>query len=118
MSRSSELLDLPGAIAGGFFSRKGLLEEFEGPFSRSEADALAGLCSAVTLTMEMQGLLLDRLTGEPGWDGCYGWATWGPERAILAVGESMCVLETRAASFNEAISAMRLAAGVEGNGNG
>jgi roadblock/LC7 domain-containing protein len=117
MSRSSALRELPGALAGGLFSRKGLVEEFEGPFSASEADALAGLCSAITLTMEMQGLLLDRLTGQPGWNGCYGWATWGSERAIAAVGEGMCILDTRTSSFNEVFSAMRRAAGVAENGD-
>ena len=118
MSRSSDLLELPGAVAGGLFSRKGLVEEFAGPFSAGEADALAGLCSAITLTMEMQGLLLDRLTGQPGWDGCYGWATWGSERAIVAVGEGMCILDTRTSSFNEVFSVMRRAAGVAENESG
>lgn len=113
MSRSSDLLELPGVVAGGFFSRKGLLEEHEGPYPDSEAEALAGLCSAITLTMEMQGRLLDRLTGEPGWDGCRGWATWGPERAIVAVRDCMCVVDARATSFNDVLSAMRSAVGVE-----
>ena len=118
MSRSSDLLELPGAIAGGIFSRKGFLEEFEGPFPDSEAAGLAGLCSAITLTMEMQGRLLDRLTGEPGWDGCRGWATWGPERAIVAVNDGMCIVDARATSFNDVFSAMRSAAGVERSATG
>ena len=113
MSRSSELLELPGAVAAGLFSRKGFLEEFEGPIPASEAAGLAGLCSAITLTMEMQGLLLERLTGEPGWAGCYGWAAWGPESAIVAVDDSMCIVQTPATSFDALFSAMRTAAGVE-----
>jgi len=113
MSRSSELLELPGAVAAGLFSRKGFLEEFEGPFPASEAAGLAGLCSAITLTMEMQGLLLECLTGEPGWAGCYGWAAWGPGSAIVAVGDSMCIVQTPATSFDALFSAMRMAAGIK-----
>ncbi len=41
MSRSSELLKLSGAMAAGLFSRKGLLEEFEGSFSMTDAQSMA-----------------------------------------------------------------------------
>lgn len=113
MSRSSELLKLPGTVAAGLFSRKGFLEEFEGPFPAGEAAKLAGLCSAITQTMEMQGLLLDRLTEQSGWQGCYGWAMWGPERCIVAVGDSMCIVQTRATSLDDLLAAMRTAAVAE-----
>lgn len=106
MSRSSDLLELRGAIAAGLFSKKGFLEEFEGPFHISEASVLAEMCAAITQTMEMQALLLERLAAEPGWAGSYGWAMWGPDKSIVAVDDNMCVLNTRDASFNEVFSAM------------
>ncbi len=112
MSRSSELLELPGVAAAGLFSRKGVLEEFEGQLPDSGAADLAALCSAVTITMEMQVFLLERLTGKPGWHGCHGWAMWGPENGIVAVDDSMCVLQTSKAAFNEVFTAMRMAAGI------
>jgi roadblock/LC7 domain-containing protein len=117
MSRSSKLCKLPGALAAGIFSRKGSLEEYEGPFTYREAAALAGLCSDITLTMEMQALFLERLSREPGWKGCYGWAAWGPERAIVAVGDSMCIVDDQAGSLATVISAMRSAAGMEASEN-
>lgn len=107
MSRSSDLLELRGAIAAGLFSRKGFLDEFEGPFPVREAGVLAEMCAAITHTMEMQALLLARLTQEPGWTGCYGWAMWGPDKSIVAVDDNMCVLNIGEASFNAAFSAMR-----------
>lgn len=116
MSRSSELLKLPGVVAAGLFSRKGFLDEFEGPLPVSEAADLAALCSAVTMTMEMQGLLLERLTGKPGWQGCRGWAMWGPESCIVAVDDGMCILQTPKSAFNEVFPAMRTAAGIEEKG--
>jgi len=115
MSRSSELLKLSGAMAAGLFSRKGLLEEFEGPFSMTDAQSMASLCSSITLTMEMQGLLLDRLANKSGWESCYGWAMWGPEMCITSVRDSMCILHLQKASFGEVISTMRQSAGVEEN---
>ncbi|HUW27333.1 MAG TPA: DUF2173 family protein [Sulfuriferula sp.] len=115
MSRSSELLKLPGVMAAGLFSRKGLLEEFEGPFPEVEAEAMASLCSSIAHTMEMQGLLLDRLANKSGWESCYGWAMWGPEMCIASVRDSMCIMHLQKASFDEVISAMRQSAGVEEN---
>jgi roadblock/LC7 domain-containing protein len=113
MSRSSKLRKLPGVLAAGIFSRKGTLEEYEGPFTSREATALAGLCSDITLTMEMQALFLERLSGEEGWKGCYGWAAWGPERAIVSVGDSMCIVDAQAGSLATVISTMRSSAGIE-----
>ena len=107
MSRSSDLLELRGAIAAGLFSKKGFLDEFEGSFHIREAGVLAEMCAAITQTMDMQALLLERLTAEPGWAGCYGWAMWGADRSIAAVSDNMCVLDTAEASFNEVFAAMR-----------
>lgn len=113
MSRSTELLNLPGVMAAGLFSRKGLLEEFEGPFPVTEAQSMASLCSSITLTMEMQGLLLDRLAAKSGWESCYGWAMWGPEMCIASVRDSMCILQLRKASLNEVISVMSQSASLK-----
>lgn len=74
---------------------------------------MASLCSSITLTMEMQGLLLDRLANKSGWESCYGWAMWGPERCIASVRDSMCILDLQKASFGEVISTMRQSAGVD-----
>lgn len=112
MSRVSELLKLPGTVASGLFSRKGILTEFEGPFSSPEAELAARICAANTITMEMQGRLLTNLAGTPGWDSCYGWAMWGPEMAIITVVDSMCAIRPESASFNQMISAMRDAADI------
>jgi roadblock/LC7 domain-containing protein len=113
MSRSSKLRKLPGVLAAGIFSRKGTLEEYEGPLTSRDATALAGLCSDITLTMEMQALFLERLSGEEGWKGCYGWAAWGNERAIVSVGDRMCIVDAQAGSLATVISTMRSSAGIE-----
>jgi len=113
MSRTSELMNLPGTVAAALFSRKGYLEEFEGALSEAEFNEMANLCTAITLTMEMQGRLLGRLTGKSGWSSCYGWMTWGPDMSIVTVHDSMCLVHGRQASFNQAIKAMRESAGHE-----
>ena len=117
MTAASDLLKLPGAIAAGQFSRKGQVDEFAGSLAENEVVLLAGLCSAIALTMEMQGKLLDRLTGKSGWRDCYGWATWGPEAGIVSVGESFCVMQTGPASFNAVFQALRVAEGIGKAGN-
>jgi roadblock/LC7 domain-containing protein len=108
-----KLLDLPGVIATGRFSRKGLVEEFHGNFPADAVGGLLGLCAATTEIVEMEGLLLDRLTGKSGWRECYGWAMWGPERCIIAAGDSMCVGRTSEVSFDALLTAVRTAGGVE-----
>ena len=65
MSRASELMKLPGAVAAGVFSRKGLLDDFEGPFSQAQAELLMNLCASMTITMEMQGRLWPIWRGYP-----------------------------------------------------
>lgn len=106
-------MDLPGVAAAGLFSRKGYPEEFEGALSEAEATELANLCAAITITMEMQGRLLGRMVDQAGWDSSYGWITWGPERAIVAVHDSMCIVQGRQASFSQLIKTMTASAQAE-----
>jgi len=113
MSRASELMKLPGAVVAGVFSRKGILDDFEGPFPQAQAKLLMSLCASMTITMEMQGRLLADLAGAPGWDTCNGWTLWGPEMSLVTVCDSTCVVNLSETSFQEVISAMRTAAGVE-----
>ena len=113
MSRSSELVKLPGTVAAGVFSRKGFLEEFEGALTEAEAGEMVDLCAAITMTMEMQARLLSRLADTSGWNTCYGWMTWGPEMSIVTIHDSMCIVQGRQASFNQVIKAMTESADTE-----
>lgn len=113
MSRASELVELPGTVAAGLFSRKGFLEEFEGALTEAEAGEMVHLCAAITLTMEMQGRLLGRMAGQSGWDSCYGWMTWGPEMSIVTIHDSMCIVQGQQTSFNQVIKAMTASADTE-----
>jgi len=113
MSRTSELLNLPGVVAAGLFSRKGYLEEYEGALAEAEAVEMVGLCTAITMTKEMQGRLLGRMVDQSGWDSFYGWMTWGPEMAIVSVHDSMCIVQGQQTSFNQVIQAMTASANTE-----
>jgi len=113
MSRTSELLNLPGVVAAGLYSRKGYLEEFEGALTEAEAVEMVNLCTAITMTMEMQGRLLGRMADQSGWDSCYGWMTWGPEMSIVTVHDSMCVVQGQQTAFNQVIKAMTASANAE-----
>ncbi len=74
---------------------------------------MVDLCAAITLTMEMQGLLVGRMDDQAGWDGCYGWMTRGPEMSIVTIHDSMCVVQGRQTSFNQLIKAMTDSANTE-----
>jgi roadblock/LC7 domain-containing protein len=113
MSRTTELMAVPGVVAAGMYSRKGLMEQFEGGLPESEAVGLVNLCSAVTLIMEMQGRLLGRIAGQTGWNGHCAWMMWGPEKAIVTVSDTVCVAQAGATSFNQLIQAMQTSAEVE-----
>jgi roadblock/LC7 domain-containing protein len=106
-------MKLPGTVAAGLFSRKGYLEEHEGALTEAEAAEMVGICTAITMTMEMQGLLLGRLADNPGWNSGYGWMTWGPEMAIVTIHDSMCLVDARQAAFNQVVQAMRESADSE-----
>lgn len=113
MSRTTELVKLPGVVAAALYSRKGYLEESDGELSAAEAAEIASLCAAITLTLEMQGSLLDRLAGKPGWADCYGWMMWGPDRSLVTVHDSTCIVRAQSTSFNEVFRAMTEAAVAE-----
>ena len=106
MSRTSELLKLPGAVAAALYSRKGYLEESDGELSAAEAAEMATLCAAITLTLEMQCKLLHRVARKPGWDSCYGWMTWGPDKSLVTVHDSTCIVQSQDASFNDVFRTM------------
>jgi roadblock/LC7 domain-containing protein len=113
MSRTTELVKLPGAVAAALYSRKGYLEESDGALTAAEAAEIASLCTAITMTLEMQCSLLNRVAGKPGWNVCYGWMSWGPEMSLVTVHDSTCIVRARAASFNDLFRAMTEAAVVE-----
>lgn len=110
MSRTSELQKLPGVVAAAVFSRKGYLEELAGALGEAEATRMTNLCADVTMNMELQGRLLGRLADQKGWD-CRGWITFGPETAIITIGDSACMVEASKASLNQLIAAMTESAG-------
>lgn len=112
MSRTSELLKLPGVAAAACFSRKGYLEEFEGALSEAEATEMVNLCADVTMNVELQGRLLARLADQHGWD-CHGWVTFGPDMAIVTIRDSTCMVQGRQTSFNQVIKAMTESAATE-----
>lgn len=113
MSRTSELVKLPGTVAAALFSRKGFLEGFEGALTEVEAEKMAALSAAIALTMEMQGRLLGRMVDQSGWDRSYGWVMWGPEMSFVAIHDSVCIVRGQQASFNQVIKAMKASADAE-----
>ena len=74
---------------------------------------MVDLCAAITLTMEMQGLLLGRMADQAGWDSCYGWMTWGPALSLVTAHDSTCIVQAQSASFNDVFRAMTEAAVAE-----
>lgn len=116
MSRSSDLLNLQGALGAALFSRKGLLEEYAGSFPEEMAKSMASLCSSLKLSMEMQGYLLDRMVEKEGWQSAYGEILWGPEKCVVIVWDSACIFEPQqGTSFNHIVDTMRKSAGVKIN---
>lgn len=89
------------------------MEECEGALTEDETIGLVNLCAAITMTMEMQGRFLTRLIGKPGWDSTFGWVTWGPEMAVIAIHDSVTVAQNSSASFTHIIDSMKQSADVE-----
>lgn len=105
MSRTTELVKFPGVSAATLFSRKGFPDEFAG-LTEAEANEMATLCAAITMTVEMQGRMLARMGDRPGWENCCGWMMWGPEQSVVAVRDSACIARAAEVPFNRLIDAM------------
>lgn len=112
MSRTTELVKFPGVRAATIFSRKGYPDEFEG-LSEAEAVEIATLCAAITMTVEMQGRMLARMSGRPGWENCCGWMMWGPEQSVFAVRDSACIAHPAEVPFKRLIEAMEASAAAQ-----
>lgn len=113
MSRTSELVKLPGIVAAALFSRKGFLEGFEGALTEVETEKMAALSAAITINLEMQGRLLGRMVDQSGWDSSYGWVMWGPEMSFVAIHDNVCIVRGEQTSFNQVIEAMKASADAE-----
>lgn len=105
MSRTTELVKFPGVSAATLFSRKGFPDEFAG-LTEAEANEMATLCAAITMTVEMQGRMLARMADRPGWENCCGWMMWGPEQSVVAVRDSACITRAAEVPFKRLIDAM------------
>ena len=105
MSRTTELMKFPGVSGVTLFSRKGYPDDFSG-LSETEATEMATLCAAITMTVEMQGRMLERVSDRPGWENCCGWMMWGPEQSVFAVRDSACIARAAEVPFKRLIDAM------------
>ncbi|MEO8419346.1 MAG: DUF2173 family protein [Methylophilaceae bacterium] len=98
-----ELAQTQGVVAVTEFSRKGLLENFAGPFSEDEFDLMARMCASITIFIEMQGRMLADFTTDADWDRCQGWVLWGDDISLITMRDTVSVVHSQEVSFNTLI---------------
>lgn len=101
-----EVLKLPGVVGAAKFTPKGELEWYRGEISEDEASMAAHMCASNSTLVQLQARLFAEYSRQPEWGTYQGWAMMGPERGVMVVGDTLCVLNRSEASVNELMAAL------------
>ena len=101
-----EIIEDPGVLGAVQFTPKGDLEAYKGRFSEAEARIAARMGASNATLMQMQCRLYADYSRQPEWMSFEGWVMLGPDRGILVVGDTLCLLDPAKASINELIAAL------------
>ena len=113
MPKLKAMLNQPGVLAVGRFSRKGLLENVYGELSEGDASLAARMCAANAIASGVQGRLLSALSGREELEDHIGWTMLGEELGIVAIEDMFCMIRVRDVSLAETVRVMRQTAGVD-----
>lgn len=111
MNVVTELMRLPGVVAAGRYSYRGDRYSYEGRLDAEMARMASIMCRATTMSVHMEGELLDGICGRCGLIPAKGWAVRGPRFSVCVVANVFCFLESRKGSINDVLHLMQKALG-------
>ncbi len=96
------LIDLPGVVAAGQFTREGKVIRAVGDLSSKEMEMVAMVCAANTKRLEEQAEIFDKKL-EMEWMPMNGWVVWGGKYAVCVAGNTGVFVEASKADFNQLV---------------
>ena len=94
------LMEKPGVVAAGQFTKDGKVERAVGDLSPEKMEMIAWMCSANSKRLAEQAKIFDDEL-EMEWRPMNGWMVWAGKYAICVVGNTGVFVEAKKADFNQ-----------------
>jgi roadblock/LC7 domain-containing protein len=107
MAIVSELSVMPGVVAAGEYSYRGDRFSYKGQLDEEQARMASIMCRATTLSVHMQGEILNSFSEGSGLSPSKGWVVRGPAFTVCVVANVFCFLDNAKASLNDVLGLMR-----------
>lgn len=109
MSIVTDLLAKPGVIAVGEYAYRGDRFSYRGALTEEHARMASIMCRATTMSVNMEGAMLEALQPGSGLHPPRGWVVRGPKHTVCVVANVFCLVENAQGSINDIAGFMRQA---------
>lgn len=106
MSIVTDLLAKPGVIAAGEYAYRGDRFSYRGELSENHARVASIMCRATTMSVNMEGSMLENLEPNSGLLPPRGWVVHGPDYTVCVIANVFCLLDNSKGSINDLIGSM------------
>ena len=106
MSIVTDLLAKPGVVAAGEYAYRGDRFSYRGALSEEHARMASIMCRATTMSINMEGSMLESLQPGSGLLPPRGWTVHGPDYTVCVIANVFCLLDNRKGSINDLIGYM------------
>ena len=107
MSIVTELLAKPGVVAAGEYAYRGDRFSYRGALSEEHARMASIMCRATTMSVNMEGSMLENLQPGSRFSPPRGWTVHGPDYTVCVIANVFCLLDNSKGSINDLIGYMR-----------
>jgi len=107
MSIVTDLLARPGVIAAGEYAYRGDRFSYRGVLTEEHARMASIICRATTMSVNMEGGMLEALRPRNGLHPARGWVVYGPSHTVCVMANVFCMIDNAKGSINDIIRFMR-----------
>jgi roadblock/LC7 domain-containing protein len=107
MSAVAELMTLPGVIAAGEYAYRGDRFTYEGQLNDEMARLASIMCRATTMSVHMEGDMIDAFCDDCGLSPMRGWAVRGPKFTVCVLANVFCFVDSAQGSLNDVLRMMQ-----------
>lgn len=107
MSIMTDLLVQPGVVAAGEYAYRGDRFSHRGALSEEYARIASIMCRATTMSVHMEGAMLDSIHPGNGLHPPHGWLVRGPAHTFCVMANVFCLFDHTRGSVNDIVGLMR-----------
>lgn len=107
MSTITHLLTQPGVIAAGEYAYRGDRFSYRGDLTEDYARMASIMCRATTMSINMEGAMLESARTGSGLHPARGWLVRGPGHTVCVMANVFCLIDNTKVSLNDTVRFMR-----------